>query len=73
MVLYLELLAELGDHLVVKIGTVVRNDPFRDAVSTDQVMPNEPYHDILGYRSIGSCFDPLREIVNRYQDEAMSV
>ena len=50
--LYFELLAELNDHLVIKIGTVVRNDPFWDAVSTYQVMPNEPCHDILGYSGI---------------------
>ena len=55
VVLCLELLAELSDHLVVKIGTIVCNDPFRDAVSIDQVMPNESCYDVLGYRSIGSC------------------
>ena len=73
MVLYLELLAELSDHLVIKIGTIVRNDPFGDTVSTDQVMPNEPCHDVLGYGSIGSCFNPLCEVVNYHQDETMSI
>ena len=58
MMLYLELLAELSDHLVVKIGTVLRNDPLRYTVATDQVMPNEPCHNILGYSSEGSCFKP---------------
>ena len=37
--LYLELLAELSDHLVVEIGTIIRNDPLRYTVSTDQVVP----------------------------------
>ena len=64
--LYLELLAELSDHLVVKIGTIVRNDPLRYTVSTDQVVPNEPFHDALGYGGVGSCFDPLREVINCY-------
>ena len=73
MVLYFELLAELSDYFVVKIGTIVRNDLFRDAVSTDQVVPNEPCHDALGYGSVGSYFNPLYEVINRYQDESMPV
>ena len=73
MVLYLELLAELSDHLVVKIGTIVRNDPFRDAVSTDQIVSNEPCHDVLGYSGIGSYFNPLREVINIDQDEMMLI
>ena len=73
MVLYLELLAELSDHLVIKIGTIVCNDSFRDAVPTDQVMPNETCHDALGYGGVGSCLNPLREVINRYQDETMPV
>ena len=66
VVLYLELLAELSDHLVVKIGTIIRNDPLRYTVSTDQVVPNEPCHDVLGYGSVGSCLDPFCEVINRY-------
>ena len=73
MMLYLELLAELSDHLFVKIGTIVRNDPIWYTVSTDQVVSNEPCHDVLGYDSVGSCFNPLCEVINRYQDEAMPV
>ena len=42
MMLYLELLAEFGDHFIVEIGTIVRNDPFWYPVSTDQIMSNEP-------------------------------
>ena len=47
MMLYLELLAELGDHRVVEIGAIVRNDPLWYTVSTDQIMLNEPCHDFL--------------------------
>ena len=38
MMMCLELLAELSDHLVVDIGTIVRNDPLWYTVSTDQIM-----------------------------------
>ena len=71
--LYLELLAELSDHLVVKISTIIRNDPLRYTISTEQVVPNETCHDVLGYGSVGSCFNPFCEVINRYQDEAMPV
>ena len=73
MVLYLELLAELSDYLVVKIGTIIRNDPFWYTVSTDQVVSNEPCHDVLGYGGLGSCLNLFREVINRYQDETMPV
>ena len=45
----------------------------QEAVSTDQVVSNEPCHDVLGYSGIGSCFNPLREVINCYKDEAMPV
>ena len=54
--LYLELFAEFGDHLIVEICTIVRNDPLWYTISTDQIVPNEPCHDVLGYGSKGSCF-----------------
>ena len=60
--LYLELLAELGDHLIVEICTIVRNDPLWYTVSANQIVPNKPCHDVLGYSSKGSSFNPLRKV-----------
>ena len=71
--LYLELITELGDHLVVEIGTIVHNDPLRYTVPTDQVVPNKTCYDVLGYGSKGSCFNLLRKTINCYQDEMMPV
>ena len=71
--MYLKLFAELSDHLVIKVGTVVCNDSFRDAIPTDQVMPNQPCHDILGYSGVRSCLNPLHKVIERYQDEAMPI
>ena len=48
MVLYLELLAELSDHLVIEIGTIVCNDPFRDTITKDEVVSDECGYHILG-------------------------
>ena len=73
MMLYFELLAELSDHLVVEIGAIVRNDLLWYTVSTDQIVSNEPCHDVLGYGSKGSCFNPLCKVINCYQDETMPV
>ena len=64
MVLYLELFTEFSDHFVIEIGTIVRNDSFRDSVPTDQIMPDETRHDALGYCGIGSCLDPFREVID---------
>ena len=72
-VLYLESFAEFSDHSVIEIGTIVRNDSFRDAVPTDQIMPNEPCHNILGYSGVRSCFNPLCKLIDRYQDEVMPI
>ena len=73
MMLYLEFLAEFSDHLVVEIGTIVRNDPLWYTISTDQIMSDKSRHDVLGYYIKGSCLNPLRKVINCYQNEAMPV
>ena len=64
--LYLELLAELGDHHIIEICTIVRNDPLWYTISTDQVVPNKPCHDVLGYCNEGSFLNPLCKLINGY-------
>ena len=73
MVLHLELRVEFSDHSVIKIGTVVCDDPFGDAIPTNHVVLDEPGNHILGDRGERSCFNPLYEIVNGDEDEAVSV
>ena len=73
MVLYLEMFIELGDHCVVEIRTIFSNNSLWHSVSTDQIMSDKPCHDILGYCSKGSCLNPLGEIINGYQNEAMPI
>ena len=50
MVFDLELHAEFRDHGVVEIGTIVRDNYFRDAITIDKVILNELGHKILGNR-----------------------
>ena len=48
MVLNLELHAEFRDHSIIDIGTIVRDNPFGDAIPIDKIMFNESGHNILG-------------------------
>ena len=47
MMLDLELRAEFSDHGIIEIGTFVCDDPFRDTVSTYEVMLDKPGYNIL--------------------------
>ena len=51
MMLDLELHAELGDHSVIEIGTIICNDSFGNTVPTDKVLFDESGHNVLGDRS----------------------
>ena len=48
VMLDLELHAEFSNHSIVEVGTVVSDNPFRDVVSIDKVMLDEPGYNILG-------------------------
>ena len=50
MMLDIKLHAELGDHDIIEIGTIICNDFFWDTVPTDKVMSDEPGHNVLGNR-----------------------
>ena len=54
----IELRAEFGDHFVVEVGTIICDNPFEDAVSTDKIMLDESSHNILGNRCERGCFYP---------------
>ena len=40
--------AKFSDHGIVEVGTIVSDDPLRDAILTDEVMLDEKGHDVLG-------------------------
>ena len=69
MMLNLELFTELGDHCVIEIFTIVSNNSLWDTISIDQIVLDELCHDVLGYCSKRRCLNPLREIINSYQNE----
>ena len=47
MMLDLKLRVELNDHYIVEIGTILFDDPFRDAITIDQVVFDEPGNHIF--------------------------
>ena len=69
VMLNLELLAQGGDHSIVKVCTVISDDPFGDTVPANKVLFDEAGNHILCDRCEGSCFDPLGEVVNGQQNE----
>src|ERR1044072_5170710 len=68
-----ELRAEFGNNFVVEIGTIVRDNPFGDAVPIDKIMLDESSYNILGNRCERGCFYPLGKVVNCNKDETMSI
>ena len=48
MMFNLKLYAEFHDHSVVKIVTIINDDPLGYVIPTNEVMLNEPGHNILG-------------------------
>ena len=73
MVLDIELHAQYGDHSIVEICTIVRDDSLWDTVPTDEILFDEMGDNILGNGSERSRLNPLREIVNGHQDETVSI
>ena len=73
MVFDFELHAEFRDHSIVEIGSIVCDDPFRDAIPTDKVILNKPGNNILGHGGKQGFFNPLREVINGDDDEVMSI
>ena len=73
MMLNLELLAHCGDHSVVKVRTIVYDDPLRNIIPTYEILLDELDDNILGNGSERSRLNPLYEIVNGHQDEVVSI
>ena len=47
----LELRAELDDHSIIEIGTIICDDSFWNTITTNNVVSYESGHDVLGNRS----------------------
>ena len=64
MILYLKLFAELGDHYVVEIHTIISNNPLWHTISIDQIVSDKLRHDVLSNRSKGSCLNLFHEVID---------
>ena len=68
-----ELFAQSGDHSVVQVCTIIRNDSVRNTVPANEVLLDEASNHILCNGGEGSCFDPLGQVINGHQDETVSI
>ena len=73
MMLYLEFLAEFGNHLIVEIHTIVSNNSLWDTISTNQIVSDKPRHDVLGHSSKRGRLNPYFEVIYGNQDEVISI
>ena len=48
MMLDLELCVELSDHGIVKVGSIISDDPLRDTIPEDKVVLDDPGYEVLG-------------------------
>ena len=71
--LNLELLAQGGDHSIVKVRTIISDDPFGDTVSENEILLDEAGNSILSNGCEGRCFDPLGEIIHGHENEAVAI
>ena len=51
MMLDLELRVYLGDHSIIDIGTIIRDDSFWNTILINKVMSDESCDNVLGNRS----------------------
>ena len=71
--LNLELFAQGGNHSVIQVCTVVRDDPVGDTIPAYEVLFDEAGNHILCNGGEGSCFNPFGKVINGHQDETMSI
>jgi len=69
----LESLTQGLHHIIVQVSTVVGDNLAGNTISTDDVVLDELNHHLLGYIGIGSSFDPFGKVIDRYQNETMTV
>jgi len=73
MMLDFEVITQFFHHLVVQIRPIICNDLARDAVAANDLILDKFDHHLLGHISIRCSFDPLGEIVNSHENEAVSI
>ena len=59
VMLNLELFAQSGEHGIVQVYTVVRDNPVGDTIPANEVLLDEAGNHILCDGCEGRCFDPL--------------
>src|SRR3954471_10224843 len=73
VMLDLEGLTKLLHQLVIEIRSIISNDLLRNPITTDYVVLDKTSNYLLGDIRIRCGFNPLGEVINGNQNEAMSV
>src|SRR3954471_5205994 len=73
VMLDLERLTKLLHQLVIEIRSIVSNDLLRNPITTDYVVLDKASNHLFGNIRIRCGFNPLGEVINGNQNEAMSI
>ena len=61
------------DHLLLEVGTIIRNNLIRDLVATDDVVPDELSNVRRLQHRVRLGLNPLRKVVYHYKNVLMPV
>src|SRR3954462_7445134 len=73
MMLDLEGLTKLLHHLVIEIRSIISNNLLRNPIATDYVVFDKASNHLFGDIRIRCGFNPLGEVIDGNQNEAMSI
>jgi len=73
MMFDLEVITQFFHHLVVQIGPIICNNSAGDTVAVNDLVLDKLDHHLLGHIGIRCSFDPLGEVVNSHENEAVLV
>ena len=69
MILDPQLLAEISECVVIELFSIIRDEDYRDAKSTNDIFLDETVNISPRDGSQGFSLDPLGEIINSYNKE----
>jgi hypothetical protein len=69
--LYFNLVAEILEHVTVKVHGIVDRDLLQEAITTDDVLSEEFFDSCGGYVGDGLCLNPFCEILYCHNGEGI--
>ena len=69
----LEFFAQFCHHIVVQIRAIVSDDSPRHTILAYKIVFDETHNHLFGNIGIRSSLNPFSKVVNRYQNEMVSI